>query len=201
MRSVATAMLAGGLLVLASGTAGFLLGRESRVVLEAAGSPVETRVVEPDFAPVLDELQRVKADILRGLPEVRRSEPASATREPVQADDRLDRIASTVDGIAKRLDEEIQLQGRGRGFASLDAILQKFRMLEAGLESAESIRADLRAAHVRWAHRDLLERYGRPGSDSWNSVSGVTTYDLGPAWVSFSTTNDEVWEVGLSAKQ
>ena len=202
MSSAPAAVIAASFLVLAGAAGGFVLGRWS--VAPAPSMPPAPRSIpetREDLSPLLEEIREGQSDILRVLRE-RPAEAAPATsREPGVADDRLERIASAVDGIAKRLEEEVALRGRGPGFASHEGFLVKYRLFEKGLESQGTIRADLLAAHRFWSHQDLLDRYGTPVGDDFDPQgTGRTTFDLGPAWVHFDMSRDEVIEVLLVAK-
>lgn len=200
-------MIATGFLVLAGAAAGFVGGRwtlrrpPADLVTPATLAEVAAPSGTHDLSPLLAEIREGQQDILRALRE-RSAEPASATnREPGVPDDRLERIATAVDGIAKRLEEEVALRGRGPGFASHEGFLVKYRLFEKGLESQGTIRADLLAAHRFWSHQDLLDRYGTPIGDDFNPQgTGRTTFDVGPAFVHFDTAKDEVVEVLLVAK-
>jgi hypothetical protein len=160
------------------------------------------RAEAPDFSPLLAEIREGQLDILRALRERPAESAPATTREPAAADDRLDRIAAAVDGITRRLEEDAANRGRGPGMPRIEGFLPKFLMVEKGVESTAEVRAELLAAHRFWSHRNLLDRYGTPVVDSFQASGyGRTTYDLGPAWVHFELSKDEVVEVVLVSKE
>lgn len=178
-----------------------MLGRWSVEPPPANGVESPAPAEPKDVSPLLAEIREGQQEILRALRERPAPVPPMSDREPAVADDRLDRIASAVEGLAKRFEEEVADRGRGPGFPNLDAFLTRFRLFEKGLESSGTIRADLLAAHRYWSHQDLLDRYGTPNLESGNlEGSARTAYDLGPAWVHFNTSKDEVIEVFVVAK-
>jgi hypothetical protein len=200
--SAPAALIATGFLVLAGATAGFVLGRWSVEPPPANRVEVPVPAETKDVSPLLAEIREGQQEILRALRERPTPAPPAGEREPAVADDRLDRIASAVDGLAKRFEEEVADRGRGPGLPNLDAFLTKFRLFEKGLESSGTIRADLLAAHRFWSHQNLLDRYGTPVVDTFQpSGYGRTTYELGAAWAHFDLSRDEVTEVLLVSKE
>lgn len=197
MRTGAANLVAGGVIALLSGAAGFLLGRSSPAPVETA--TVQAQSVETDLGPVLEELRALRSEV-RAATATRSAVSETGTSTPIP-EDRIAQIQESLDRLAKRLEETAHREGRGSGFADLAAMSGRLQMMEGGFEAAGTVREEIRAAHARWSRADLRARYGPPLSEGPLGATWISSYVVGNSRVDFTLADNEVVDVLVFAKQ
>ena len=199
MRNGVANLVAGGVLALASGAAGYFLGRSNSDPPETAGPQVQA--VETDLGPVLEELRSLRSEVRAARGSRTPVSETGATAQEAIPEDRIAKLQETLDQIAKRQVEAARREGRGAGFADLAAIARRIQLLEGGFEAAGTVRNEIRAAHARWSRADLHARYGAPRSECPAGQVWTSTYELGNSSLVFELADDEVVEAFVHLKE